>query len=145
MRVIIWALEILKPFFVRTIWPVPVGETCRTKQNRDCCRQERRPSGTRKDLMHVRLQPNGGESKDSGRLLPTSVILLTLGPNYFGDPAISDAILGTFVLKSLCFPMCPGDAYWGHFAAKNVETSTNGLIQNDSGLPQGLPGYAAAV
>jgi hypothetical protein len=29
--------------------------------------------------------------------------------------------------KSLCFPMCPGDAYWGHFAAKSCETSTNGL------------------
>ena len=30
--------------------------------------------------------------------------------------------------------MRPGDAYWGHFAVKNAETSTNGLIQNDSGL-----------
>ena len=48
MRVIIRALEILKPFFVRPFWPVPVGETCRTKQNRDCWRQKRRPSGTRK-------------------------------------------------------------------------------------------------
>jgi hypothetical protein len=41
--------------------------------------------------------------------------------------------------------MRPVGAYWGHFAAKNVETSTNSLIQNDSGLAQGLAGCSAAI
>jgi hypothetical protein len=46
--------------------------------------------------------------------------------------------------KSACFPMRPVDAYWCHFSAKSLAISTNGLIQNDSGLPQGLAGRPAA-
>jgi hypothetical protein len=33
--------------------------------------------------------------------------------------------------------MRPVGTYWGHFAAKKPAISTNGLIQNDSGLAQG--------
>ena len=29
--------------------------------------------------------------------------------------------------------MCPGDAYWGHFAAKSAEISTNGSTRSESG------------
>jgi hypothetical protein len=39
--VVIGALEILEPLFVRPFWPVRVGETCRTKHKSACCRQER--------------------------------------------------------------------------------------------------------
>jgi hypothetical protein len=39
---------------------------------------------------------------------------------------------GHSLRKSLCFPMCPGDAYWGHFAAKSAEISTNGSIRSES-------------
>src|SRR6478609_10661145 len=84
MRVVIGALEILEPFFVRPFWPVLVAETCRTKQNRDCCRQERRPSGTRKDLMHVRLQPNGSENRRIVGGYCHKCDLAHTGPNYLG-------------------------------------------------------------
>src|SRR5215471_9394610 len=38
MRIVIGALEIFEPLFVR---PFPVRETCRTNHKSACCRQER--------------------------------------------------------------------------------------------------------
>src|SRR5215467_7393249 len=41
---------------------------------------------------------------------------------------------GHLLRKSACFSMCRGSAEWGHIPAKSFAISTNGLIQNDSGL-----------
>jgi hypothetical protein len=47
-------------------------------------------------------------------------------------PRVARGSGGHSLRKSLCFPMCPGDAYWGHFAAKKPAISTNGLIRSES-------------
>ena len=39
---------------------------------------------------------------------------------------------GHLLRKSVCFSMCAGSAYWGHFPAKSFAISTNGSIRSES-------------